>query len=95
MKKLTLLFSISLIIFSCAQKQEKTIASTKLSSEEKKDSITIKHLFNSALTQGQSYEWLRNLTSNIGGRLSGSPEAAKAVEWGAKLMTEVGLDSVW
>ena len=55
----------------------------------------IKSLFNTALTQGESYEWLRDLTQNIGGRLSGSPEAAKAVIWGEKLMNRVGLDSVW
>ena len=38
---------------------------------------------------------MRDLTQNIGGRLSGSPEAAKAVIWGEKLMKQVGLDSVW
>ena len=95
MKKLTLLLSISLIIFSCDKKSEKTILTSDLSIEEKKDSTTIKHLFNAALTKGKSYEWLRDLTSNIGGRLSGSPEAEKAVIWGEKLMKEVGLDSVW
>jgi hypothetical protein len=95
MKKLSLLFSISLFIFSCAQKQEETLTSSDLSKEEKIDSTKIKTLFNSALTTGESYEWLRDLTQNIGGRLSGSPEAAKAVIWGEKLMTQVGLDSVW
>ena len=95
MKKLAILFSISLFVFSCTQKQEKETSKIQFSSEEKKDSITIKHFFNSALTQGKSYEWLRDLTSNIGGRLSGSPEAQKAVLWGEKLMKQVGLDSVW
>jgi hypothetical protein len=47
------------------------------------------------LSEGQSYEWLRDLTQNIGGRLSGSPEAEEAVKWGEALMKEVGLDSVW
>ena len=95
MKKLLLLFSISLFIFSCNQKIDKKETTKKLSVEEKLDSTHIKTLFNSALTQGQSYEWLRDLTKNIGGRLSGSSEAQKAVEWGEKLMKEVGLDSVW
>ncbi len=61
----------------------------------KTDSIVVKHLFNSALTNGEGYEWLRDLTSNIGGRLSGSPEAQQAVEWGEKLMTELEFDKVW
>ena len=95
MKKNLLLFFSILAFISCNQKQEKTIISTSLTSEEKIDSTKIKTVFNSALTDGKSYEWLRDLTQNIGGRLSGSPEAQKAVEWGEKIMKEVGLDSVW
>ena len=86
---------ISGFILSC-QPRENTIKNhTSLSAEEKVDSTNIKQFFNSALTQGKSYEWLRDLTQNIGGRLSGSPEAQKAVEWGEKVMKEGGLDSVW
>ncbi|QOD60464.1 M20/M25/M40 family metallo-hydrolase [Polaribacter haliotis] len=95
MKKILLFTSISLLMLACNQKKEKIIDSNKLSTEEKKDSTNIKTLFNSALMDGKSYEWLRDLTTNIGGRLSGSPEAAQAVIWGEKLMNEVGLDSVW
>ncbi|MDN3619883.1 M20/M25/M40 family metallo-hydrolase [Polaribacter undariae] len=95
MKKLLLLFLSSILLISCNQKQEKEIDNTQFSAEEKIDSTKIKTLFNRALTEGKSYEWLRDLTQNIGGRLSGSPEAEKAVIWGEKLMNEVGLDSVW
>ena len=95
MKKITFLLLSSILLISCNQKQEKKIDSNKFSSEEKIDSTNIKILFNSALTEGKSYEWLRDLTQNIGGRLSGSPEAAESVIWGEKLMKEVGLDSVW
>jgi carboxypeptidase Q len=95
MRKLLFIFSISLSIFACNQKQETTTTADELSAEEKTDSTSIKTLFNAALTQGKSYEWLEDLTQNIGGRLSGSPEAAKAVIWGEQLMKEVGLDSVW
>lgn len=94
MKKSLLLITLSLFVISCNKTPEK-ITAKGLSSEEKIDSTNIKTLFNSALTESKSYEWLRDLTQNVGGRLSGSPEAAKAVEWGEKLMTEVGLDSVW
>ena len=94
MKKILLLISISLFIVSCTTKTEKKIAKD-LSSEEKIDSTNIKTLFNSVLKNGKSYEWLRDLTQNVGGRLSGSPEAAKAVVWGEELMKQVGLDSVW
>jgi len=95
MKNILLFISVFFLIISCNQKQETIINSKKLSLEEEKDSTNIKTLFNSALTDGKSYEWLRDLTQNIGGRLSGSPEAAKSVVWGEKIMKEVGLDSVW
>lgn len=94
MKKIALIF-MGVLLFSCAEKKKPTHTELGLTAEEKKDSTSIKHLFNTALLEGQSYEWLRDLTKNIGGRLSGSPEAAKAVEWGEALMKEVGLDSVW
>lgn len=95
MKKLSLLIVAASLLFACQSKEQSTSSSLTLSKEEKVDSTNIKLLFNSALTEGQSYEWLRDLTQNIGGRLSGSPEAEKAVKWGEALMKEVGLDSVW
>lgn len=94
MKKLLYIGVISML-FACNQNEQKATTSASLSAEEKVDSTNIKHMFNAALTEGKSYEWLRDLTSNIGGRLSGSPEVQKAVEWGEALMKEVGLDSVW
>jgi len=94
MKKKILLFGFALCIISCNTKLEKKI-SEDLSSERRKDSSAIKNIFNSVLREGKSYEWLRDLTQNIGGRLSGSPEAAEAVVWGEKLMNQIGLDSVW
>jgi len=95
MKKQLFFVSAILLLFSCLEKEEKIRVSKALTKEEIRDSTKIKNLFNTALTQGESYEWLRDLTQNIGGRLSGSPEAAKAVIWGEKLMNRVGLDSVW
>ncbi len=95
MKKITLFIFCSFIVFSCTKIDNSSKESVALSMEEKMDSAKIKSLFNAALTDGKSYEWLRDLTQNIGPRLSGSPEAQKAVEWGEKVMQEVGLDSVW
>ena len=61
----------------------------------KADSILVKQLFNTALSNGKSYQWLDHLSNNIGGRLSGSPEAQQAVEWGEKLMNDLSFDKVW
>jgi len=48
-----------------------------------------------ALTDGKAYDWLDHLSNEIGGRLSGSLEAEKAVQYTKEVMQEIGLDSVW
>ena len=40
------------------------------------------------------YEMLEDLSDNIGARVTGSPQAAKAVEWGMARMREIGLQNV-
>ncbi|WP_299835859.1 M20/M25/M40 family metallo-hydrolase [uncultured Tenacibaculum sp.] len=100
MKKTLIFLLAATVIGSCNTDKKEKADETKVvaivnKTEQKKDSANIKHFFNAALTEGKSYEWLRDLTQNIGGRLSGSPQAAKAVVWGEQLMKDVGLDSVW
>ncbi|MGB1042784.1 MAG: M20/M25/M40 family metallo-hydrolase [Tenacibaculum sp.] len=95
MKKTFALVCLSVLVFSCKTEPNKTTKNATLTNQFKKDSTQIKQIFNTALTQGKSYEWLRDLTQNIGSRLSGSEGAAKSVIWGEKLMKEIGLDSVW
>ena len=46
------------------------------------------------LTELGSYALLTELTGRIGNRLSGSAEAAKAVQWGKNVMMKCRLDSV-
>lgn len=59
------------------------------------DSVAIRKLYDEALLRGESYDNLRQLTSQIGGRLSGSPQAAQAVAWGKVTMEKLGLDRVY
>jgi hypothetical protein len=70
-----------------------TMAFSQTSSNE--DAMAIRQIYDKALTQGQSYTWLRHLTKNIGNRISGSPSAAKAVEWTKTMMDTLGADKVW
>ena len=58
------------------------------------DAFFIKKIYDTALTQGQCYNWLTHLTQ-IGGRLAGSPEAAAAVEYTRQMLDTMNLDSVW
>jgi hypothetical protein len=92
MKPILLMFSIMLSITPFSKitmdKKEK-IATTKT------DSLTIANFFKNSLTKGKSYDWLRDLTTNVGGRLSGSPEAQKAVIWGENLLKSLNFDKVW
>lgn len=86
-------FAISFLV-ALASCTNSTTSKTK-NTVNKTDSITIKKLYNTALGNGQSYQWLDELSNNIGGRLSGSPEAQEAVEWGEKLMSDLDFDKVW
>lgn len=92
MKYFFIAFSFLTVLFSFNnEKSSKQIQKTT----DNTDSVTIKQLFNTALTNGQCYQWLNVLSNDIGGRLSGSPEAQQAVEWGEKLMKELNFDKVW
>jgi len=59
------------------------------------DSILIKKIFDQELLNGQCFQDLTDLTTKIGGRLSGSPEAAAAVVWGKKVMESIHPDTVY
>ena len=64
-------------------------------SDYRQDSIKIRQIFDKALLEGKSYDWLRHLSKNIGHRLSGSEGDKKAVAWGKTELEKLGLDSVW
>ncbi len=54
----------------------------------------MKSLYSESLSNGQSYKMLDYLSNKIGARVSGSPQAAEAVEWGKQQMEILGADSV-
>ena len=55
----------------------------------------IRIIFDEALKNGQSYEMLDYLSNRIGGRLSGSPQAAAAVEYTRQQMEALEFDKVF
>ncbi len=59
------------------------------------DEQMLRKIYDMALTDGKAYDWLDHLSNEIGGRLSGSLEAEKAVQYTKEVMQEIGLDSVW
>ena len=79
MKQLTLLLTVLLSI--------NTIAQT--------DQDVLKTIYTQSLTNGKSYQWLDHLSNQIGGRLSGSENAEKAVQYTKSELEKLGLDKVW
>ena len=70
--------------------------SFSLSSQELDDhKVFIDKVYNEALSNGQSYEWLDYLSNEIGGRLSGSINYDRSVKWGKDELNLIGIDSVW
>ncbi len=59
------------------------------------DSLMLRKIYDEELVNGQCYGNLHYLCKNIGQRLSGSPNAQKAVEWGKKMMESYGFDHVF
>ncbi len=74
------------------------IPTFSLSAQEEatdEDAFYIKKIHDAALTKGECHLWLRYLTKEIGARLSGSPQAAAAVEYTYQMLGNLSLDSVW
>lgn len=59
------------------------------------DSVFIDKIYDEALSNGNSYEWLDYLSNQIGGRLSGSINYDRSVKWGKDELQNIDVDSVW
>ena len=62
---------------------------------QNEDEKQLRKIYDAALTQGKAYDWLNHLSNQIGGRLSGSLEAQRAVEYTKRQLDSLGLDRVW
>jgi len=62
---------------------------------QNKDSVMFRAIANEVLLHGKCYSWLDYLSNKIGGRLTGSPQAAAAVEYTYQLMESIGPDTVY
>ena len=59
------------------------------------DSVFIKKMSDDILRNGKAHDLLRQLTKQVGGRLAGSPQSARAVSWGKFTMEMVAPDKVF
>ncbi len=59
------------------------------------DSVQFKKISDEILLHGEAYDNLKELTKDIGHRLSGSENYEKAVVWAEQKLKEAGADKVW
>lgn len=59
------------------------------------DEKKIKEIFDAAMTQSSSYDWLNHLSNQIGGRLSGSVQAEEAVQYTYKELKKLDIDRAY
>ncbi|MEQ8713918.1 MAG: peptidase M28 family protein, partial [Cyclobacteriaceae bacterium] len=79
MKKLIYLFAVLVSTSALAQSDEEMM----------------KKIYDEILTNGEAYQKLEYLTTKIGGRLAGSPQAAAAVDYTKEVMEDYGFDNVF
>ena len=72
-----------------------TLLFTSLLFSQSDDSKMLEKIYDTSLLNGKSYNWLDHLSNQIGGRLSGSYNAEKAVKYTKEQLEELGLDRVW
>lgn len=71
------------------------LGSMAISAQEKQDSVRFAEISTEILNKGKAYTELRDLTKNIGHRLSGSESYEKAVKWAEQKLRDAGADKVW
>lgn len=63
-------------------------------SQTEEDALFVKSIYDQTLKNGKCYSWLKVLSEDIGGRLAGSTEAEKAVNYTYELMDSIGLEDI-
>lgn len=67
---------------------------SSLAFSQNQDSVMMRKLYTYYMVEGKAYLNLEQLCTTIGGRLSGSAQAEKAVAWTKKAMYAAGADTV-
>lgn len=66
-----------------------------LFSQTAQDSVQFRNISDQILVNGTAYEDLKDLSQNIGHRLSGSAAYEKSTDWAVQKLKEAGADKVW
>lgn len=85
-----IILALAVSFYSCGPKTRDKASESAIAEFQERFEV-IKNL---GLQQEKAHEFLRLITS-VGGRLTGSPEADRAVKLTSRLMQELGFDRVW
>ncbi len=66
-----------------------------INAQEDDHAFYIKSIYDYSLTNANVYQRLEHLSENIGGRLTGSQNAATAVDWTFEELKNLGVDTIW
>ncbi|MDR6524905.1 hypothetical protein J2787_000275 [Chryseobacterium rhizosphaerae] len=72
-----------------------TLGVAFVSGQTKEDSIQFNRISTEILNNGKGYNELKELTKDIGNRLSGSQAYEESVKWAAQKLKDAGADKVW
>jgi len=61
---------------------------------DESDAILVRQIYDDVLTQGSCYEWLHDLTKDIGPRFSGTEGAERAVNYTSEILKSLKIDQV-
>lgn len=62
--------------------------------DDGESSARLQVVMGAGLFSTHAYDYVKELSDDIGGRLTGSPEASRAIDWGVKTMRSIGLQDV-
>jgi len=96
-RKIFMLVCAVVLVFAITRSAASAPGQSATGSSAQIDDGTLKSLAEVAgagMMETDTYENLRELSDDIGARVTGSPEAAKAIAWGVEKMKSIGLENV-
>jgi carboxypeptidase Q len=84
--------SLTVILISAIGFAARSSAADKAADDA--ESKRVAAVAGAGMVGSHTFEYLADLSDNIGARITSSPEAAKAVEWGLTTMKSMGLENV-
>ena len=86
---------VALVLFTLAGAAEMALAGEHFKGpDEDGTKAALTKIAGEGLMNGHAFEFLTELSDNVGARVTGTPEAQKAIDWGATKMKSIGLENV-